>query len=267
MSQDYKESFTPFDIWEKFGITSHQGGIRATQQLAQHAQIASGQIILEIGCGTGYTACQLAKDYHDHIVALDLTPQVLQTARDRATAQGVSSAIAFTQADVHNLPFPANIFDRVIVESVLVFCALKQAPAEIYRVLKPGGVLAANELSLLKPASEELLTLLQETIRLRALQESEWRGVFENAGFVELSSATHRLNLRGQFADHIKIDGLRNYLTAVVRGITDKTIRSTFFNRTMLKAARQFPPYIGYGLYVGKKPEQAASKRLRNQPQ
>jgi hypothetical protein len=30
-----------------------------------------------------------------------------------------------------------------------------------------------------------------------------------------------------------------------------------FINRAMLKAARQFLPYVGYGLYVGRKPKQA----------
>ncbi|MBI4494648.1 MAG: class I SAM-dependent methyltransferase, partial [Chloroflexi bacterium] len=67
-------SFNVFDIWERFGITEHPGGIHATRDLLARCGIKPGQRILDIGCGTGYTACLLAREYDARVVAIDLRP-------------------------------------------------------------------------------------------------------------------------------------------------------------------------------------------------
>ena len=59
--------------------------------------------------------------------------------------------------------------------------------------------------------------------------------------------------LRKQLASHIKTDGIGGYLSALVRGLADTKVSSTFISRKMLKAARQFLPFVGYGIYVGEK--------------
>ena len=51
--------FTPFDIWEKGGLTEHLGGIYATRRLLTRCHLTAGQQILDVGCGTGFTACYL----------------------------------------------------------------------------------------------------------------------------------------------------------------------------------------------------------------
>jgi len=57
-----REFFTPYYEWEKFGLTNHIGGIQATRRLIERCGITPGQYILDVGCGTGYTACLLAKE-------------------------------------------------------------------------------------------------------------------------------------------------------------------------------------------------------------
>ena len=56
-------------------------------------------------------------------------------------------------------------------------------------------------------------------------------------------------------ANHLKVDGVRNYFSALVAGISDTTIKRTFFTKEMLNAAKSFLPYVGYGLYTGSKSE------------
>ena len=56
-----REFFTTHDEWEKLGLTNHIGGIQATQRLIERCGITPGQYVLDVGCGTGYTACLLAK--------------------------------------------------------------------------------------------------------------------------------------------------------------------------------------------------------------
>ncbi len=123
----------------------------------------------------------------------------------------------------------------------------------MHRILKPEGALGVNELTFLKPPPEKLLVLLRDTLGIQSFQENEWRLIFARAGFADVSSVARRINLWEQLANHIKVDGVRRYLSSLVSGVTDASIRSAFFNKRMLGAARQFLPYVGYGLYAGRK--------------
>jgi len=64
--------FTPFDIWEKGGLTEHLGGVYATRRLLNRCYLATGQQILDIGCGTVFTACYLARNHQVQVSALDI---------------------------------------------------------------------------------------------------------------------------------------------------------------------------------------------------
>jgi hypothetical protein len=82
-----------------------------------------------------------------------------------------------------------------------------------------------------------------------------WRDVFERAGFVNVASEVSHLSLREHFASHIRVDGWCKYLTAVMRGLAAPGVRATFCNRNMLRVWREYPAYVGYGLYVSEKRE------------
>jgi SAM-dependent methyltransferase len=77
---------------------------------------------LDVGCGTGYTACLLAKKYQVDVVAAGTSPTVLEEAKKRIAREKVSNKVKAVEADAHALPFPQNTFDAVLAESVLVFC-------------------------------------------------------------------------------------------------------------------------------------------------
>ncbi|MFH1929128.1 MAG: methyltransferase domain-containing protein [Chloroflexota bacterium] len=243
----------PFDIWETSGSTEHLGGIYATQRLVESCCIAPGQVVLDIGCGTGYTASYLAQKYQARVVAIDISPRSVEEARKRVFKEGISHQVTILQADAHHLPFSANAFDTIVVESVLAFCDAAQVFLEMQRVLRAGGVLGVNELTLLKPPPEELITLLTGALSIQSFQEREWRSIFKSGGFVEVVSTAHRFNLWEQLASHIRVDGVRGYLSAMVKGLADVRISRVFINKNMLRAARKFLPFVGYGLYIGKK--------------
>jgi len=221
---------------------------------------------LDIGCGTGYTASYLAQKYQARVVAIDISPRSVEEAQERAVKEGISLQVTVLQADAHRLPFPADAFDAVIVESVLVFCDAARVSLEMHRVLREGGVLGVNELTLLKPPPEELTTLLVGTLGTRSFQEGEWQSIFRRAGFVEVVSTVRRFSLWEQLASHIRVDGVRGYLSAMVKGLANVEISRIFINRNMLRAARQFLPFVGYGLYTGKKAKGAQDQEQGRNP-
>lgn len=254
-----KQKFTPADIWEKLGITEHYGGVYATQRLIELCGIKLGQYVLDIGCGTGYTACLLAKKYRANVVSVDINPKILELTKKRIIDEGVSDKVTTIESDAQELTLPANTFDATIAESVLVLCNKKKVSSEMYRVLKPNGVFGDNELTYLKPPPKQLVEFLSESVGsdVRLLQEDEWRAVFRESGFVDVSSAVYTLNPWVQLISHLRVDGARKYISAIVQSISDPTIRGTFFNKDMLKNLSRYgwkiSEYLGYGLYMGRK--------------
>jgi len=76
-----------------------------------------------------------------HATGLDLTPALLERARENAKIAGVE--IEFREGDVENLPFGDDSFDVVVSQFGHMFAPGPDvATAEMLRVLKPGGTIA-----------------------------------------------------------------------------------------------------------------------------
>lgn len=98
-----------------------------------------GAQALDLACGTGDIACQVAAA-GARTTGLDVTPRMLQLARSKKTA----GRVAFVAGDMMALPFPDNCFELVTSGyGVRNVPAIEAALAEICRVLKPGGLFLA----------------------------------------------------------------------------------------------------------------------------
>jgi ubiquinone/menaquinone biosynthesis C-methylase UbiE len=274
MDQQHRDSATPFAIWEVAGTTEHLGGVSASRRLLDLCHILPGQTVLDVGCGTGYTARYVARRYHARVLAADIRPRALEEASVSAvgaarrgarpvgaTRQGarpvaaeVAGQITLLLADAQHLPCSDGLVDVVVAESVLVFCDAPQVAAELCRVLKPGGVCAINELTLLAPCQQELTYLLQGTLGIRSYQSQEWQSILATAGLVDVTGTVRMMSLWEQLSSHLQVDGFGGYMRAVRKGLADARISGAFMNRAMLKAAWRFAPFVGYGLYAGRKP-------------
>ncbi len=243
----------PFDIWRTSGATEHLGGVFATRRLLELCRLTPNQRVLDLGCGTGFTACTLARKYSARVVAIDVSPTSIQQARRRAAREQVGERVTLLQADAHHLPCAAQSFDAVIVESVLVFCRAGPVTAEAYRVLKSDGLFAANEFALVDTPPGALQALLSETLGIQTFPQRSWQRLFQQAGFTEIASIARRLSFFEQLASHLRVDGLAGYFAALVKGLADKRIRRVFINKEMLRAARQFSRLVGYHIYLGRK--------------
>lgn len=98
--------------------------------------------VLEIGTGTGVNINILPCESMTSYVGIDLTikPQVLEKIKGRGCP------FELVEGSAMDLPFEDNAFDTVIF--TLVFCSVEEplkGLAEVYRVLKPGGLLVFIE--------------------------------------------------------------------------------------------------------------------------
>ncbi|MBV9230073.1 MAG: class I SAM-dependent methyltransferase [Chloroflexi bacterium] len=102
---------------------------------------ARGQV-LEIAIGTGRNLPFYPADVQ--ITGIEISPAMLEIARTRA--QSLSRQVELLVGDAQALPFPDQHFDTVV--STLSLCCIpdeRQAIAEVWRVLRPGGCFVALE--------------------------------------------------------------------------------------------------------------------------
>ncbi|MGM9868764.1 MAG: bifunctional demethylmenaquinone methyltransferase/2-methoxy-6-polyprenyl-1,4-benzoquinol methylase UbiE [Sodaliphilus sp.] len=106
------------------------------------------QHVLDVATGTGDFAIQLHRHLHCQVTGIDLSEGMLEVARKKVAAKGLSSHIAFEQGDCLKMRFADERFDAVTVAfGVRNFEHIDQGYAEMWRVLKPGGMLCVLELS------------------------------------------------------------------------------------------------------------------------
>jgi 2-polyprenyl-3-methyl-5-hydroxy-6-metoxy-1,4-benzoquinol methylase len=105
-----------------------------------------GLRLLDVGCGPGTITVDLARIVAPgQVTAIEPTESALDLAREHAQQKGQHN-IDFVVADVHELQFADNTFDVVHAHQVLQHLADPvRALAEIRRVCKPGGVVAARD--------------------------------------------------------------------------------------------------------------------------
>jgi ubiquinone/menaquinone biosynthesis C-methylase UbiE len=93
--------------------------------------------VLDVGCGTGFIALQLAAAGH-RASGVDMANEMLELARAKAAAAGLS--VRFEVGDAERLPFAAESFDLVLERHVIwTLPAPEVALREWARVLRPGG--------------------------------------------------------------------------------------------------------------------------------
>jgi ubiquinone/menaquinone biosynthesis C-methylase UbiE len=102
-----------------------------------------GKTILDIGCGSGGIALHLVERHGAaHATGFDVEQPVIEAASRRAAARGLAEKASFIPGP---LPFADRSFDVVFSKDALLHVPDKDALfAEIFRVLKPGGVFAAS---------------------------------------------------------------------------------------------------------------------------
>jgi len=121
-------------------LTRLFGFHRVHQRLIDQAELAEGQRVLEIGCGTGNLTIRVKRAQPGtDVVGSDPDPLALKRAQRKVKRL---TGIRFEQGYAQRLPYEDGEFDRVLSSMMLHHLdsdAKPAAAAEIFRVLRPGG--------------------------------------------------------------------------------------------------------------------------------
>ncbi|MER5928854.1 class I SAM-dependent methyltransferase [Streptomyces sp. NPDC002054] len=107
--------------------------------LVRACGVKGGQRVLDIAAGSGNASIPAAQA-GAHVVASDLTPELMETGRRLAGEAGVD--LEWREADAEALPFGDGVFDIVMSCLGVMFAPHHQAAAdELVRVCRPGGTI------------------------------------------------------------------------------------------------------------------------------
>jgi SAM-dependent methyltransferase len=122
-------------FWDRFGrLTVARIGVGPAQR------------VFDACCGTGASAIPAAQMVGDdgQVLGFDLAEPALVLARAKAQAQGLTN-VEFRAADVEHTSLPSESFDAVVcVFGIFFLPDMAAAVAELWRLVRPGGVLAVT---------------------------------------------------------------------------------------------------------------------------
>lgn len=155
------------------------------QKLLNIGEWEPQHIALDVATGGGHTALAVAP-LVGQIVVTDLTPRMLEKAREYILAQGVANAL-FQTADAEQLPFADASFDRVTCRiAPHHFPNVAKAVQEIARVLKPSGLfLLIDNIVASDPEQDHAANTIErrrDPSHVRAYTVEEWEHFFSQAG-------------------------------------------------------------------------------------
>jgi len=126
----------------------HTGGLRASLELLELAQIRADDRVLDIGAGLAGSARMIAAAHGCRVDCIELSSDFCIGAVLLNRLTGLDDRIAVYKGSALDLPFADDAFDVVWMQNVGMNIADKhKLYGEIFRVLKPGGRYAFQELA------------------------------------------------------------------------------------------------------------------------
>lgn len=231
----------------------HPGGRQATEELLALAELVPGQQVLDIGCGVGTTAIEMANRFRVHVTAADISADMCDRAIANARRAGVTDRLSVEAADICALPYEDGRFDRVVAEAVTMFVDRDRAIRELVRVCRPGGLVLATEFHWRRPPTPEAHHAFLGEVCPGMLFETaeDWVARYSSAGLADLQVRTgpfEMMTARGFIAD----EGLANAIRVMARAMSNGTARRRM--TWLMPRISRAVPYLGYIVICGRRP-------------
>jgi ubiquinone/menaquinone biosynthesis C-methylase UbiE len=230
----------------------HPGGRRSTEALLQRAGFAAGHRVLDVGCGVGTTAIEIARRFGANVTAVDISPPMLDRTRANVRHAHLDENVTVEHGDILALTFPDDTFDHVIAEAVTMFVDRPRAARELVRVCKPGGTVLTTEFLWRRPPPQAARDIFLGEVcpGLNFDTEEDWVRIYQGAGLGDVavtSGPFEMMTPRGFVGD----EGLANSMAIMGRALS----RASYVKKMLWLMPRmnRAVPYLGYVAISGVK--------------
>lgn len=131
-----------YGLFETSATPLSEATAALTSVMVHNAEISPGDKVIDIGCGTGYQACQLATRYGAKVLGITTSAEGVANASELARQSGITDA-HFEKRDGTDTGLPDESFDVAwALESSHLMRDRQALLSECVRVLRPGGRIA-----------------------------------------------------------------------------------------------------------------------------
>ena len=153
--------------------------------------IKKGMTVIDLGSGAGHDLMIAAElvGPNGKAVGVDFTDDMIKEARDNAQKNNLSN-ITLVKANIRDIPLPDNSADVVISNCVINLTLDKtQVFNEVFRLLKPGGIMIDADVIATKPLNHEIRANLNLWCSCvgGALTKAEHEEILNEIGFTNIS--------------------------------------------------------------------------------
>lgn len=128
-------------------------GADFTRSLLLEAGIGPGMRVLDVGCGSGEVAFEVARLVGEtgEVIGVDRSDRALDVARSQSKELGLAQVV-FASVDIAAVPFEMGFFDAIVGRRVLMYLPDPAvAVATLAARLRPGGTMAFHEHDMSRP--------------------------------------------------------------------------------------------------------------------
>jgi SAM-dependent methyltransferase len=230
----------------------HPGGRPSTAEIYRMGHFEAEQRVLEVGCGLGATAIDLARRFGCHVTAIDIDPFMVEHAREAVREAGLEALVTVEQADAQRLPYADESFDRVVIEAVTQFLDHIAVAREMVRVCRHGGRVIDHEFAWRRTPPDETRASVEVDLCPSSIRSNEgWVALYEQFGLkdVEVTTGTpSMLSPFGLVRDEGFAGSMRFVRNVFSRGANRK---KTFL---VMKQLGKAMPYLGWIVVAGVRP-------------
>jgi len=172
--EDYvKDVFTEIaDYYDEMNDIMTMGMVKGWHKfMMKKVSPLAGKSSIDIGTGTGEIAFYLSEysGPEGNVVGVDITPRMIELAREKMVSRGLPKEISFEVGDALALAYDDNSFDVATSGYMLRNVTdIQTALNEMYRVLKPEGMVVVAELA--KPDNRVIRYFYELYIKHRVLK-------------------------------------------------------------------------------------------------
>lgn len=207
--------------------------------------------IADIGCGTGASTIQLAKELDAEITGVDFLPEFLEVLQSRAEKHSVADKITTLCCSMDALPFADGAFDVIWSEGAIYNMGFEAGVSAWRRFLKPGGMLIVSEITWLRADRPAELQSYWNKEYPEINVASAKIGILERHGYIP----------EGYFylPKHCWTD---NYYRPILNGLdaflernggSDAAREIADSERTEIALYENHADYYSYGVYIARK--------------
>lgn len=155
------------------------------------ASIQPGETVVDLGSGAGLDGLIAAKAVGPtgRIIGVDMTPEMLKSARENAVKMGVHGYVEFREGLIEYLPVNSETADLLISNCVINLSPDKtRVFSEAFRVLKSGGRVAVSDVVLSEPLPKDVTEMVEAYVGCLAgaSTEDEYLGMMKDVGFTDI---------------------------------------------------------------------------------